>query len=667
MKAQEHPQIAALKKFARSGDRSHSPFFTGREEILSLVTEHCQEALELAREGKALQGNTILLQGAPGAGKTAILTELKTRFEKDESLPAPLMISANDTPDPDEILRRIARKAGREMPRKAEKERKRTLGGKAHVRGNIGILRARAKIQARTRKGRRVDEHVKTPGLTGIGEAMPREQWTRPMCLMIDEIQRIKHKSGRARQLIQDLQDNVAGLPIVPLYSGLTNAREILGRMDMYPLAEDLVHKVDRMRPAEAKATVRKMLAHFAADCTGADANDWADMLSEDSDLWPQHLHNGLRALAEELAAKDRKLADVDRQIVLDRSRSHRIRSYQGRATDKMRQSRFIIRRIMDMLSSGPVDVSKVVEEVESCSRSRNLGWRMPENSQGETMDSEEFLGYLMGKGALFKDRDNKCLSPIPSFSWFLQQRGALDTELHDAAFSLDMEKAKELLAEGDVDPCARNSVGDTPLHVAARRGCSDIAEALAKKADRTDGWVNIRNENGATPLHEAAKRGDVRTARLLVEQGARCGVRELEDGNTPLHEAVKAGATEVAQFLLMHQSADPDIRNFRRETPLHIAASQEDMKTAELLVESRASKEARTLERDGRDRTPFDCAREAGNDELARMLQPSAQGPATDSGTPGLLRRFGKMLGIRRRQEPVPGAVPGHRKSRSS
>jgi len=53
MKAQEHPQIAALKKFARSGDRSHSPFFTGREEILSLVTEHCQEALELAREGKA--------------------------------------------------------------------------------------------------------------------------------------------------------------------------------------------------------------------------------------------------------------------------------------------------------------------------------------------------------------------------------------------------------------------------------------------------------------------------------------------------------------------------------------------------------------------------------------------------------------------------------------
>ena len=56
----------------------------------------------------------------------------------------------------------------------------------------------------------------------------------------------------------------------------------------------------------------------------------------------------------------------------------------------------------------------------------------------------------------------------------------------------------------------SRVSGGETPLHVAARVGCSDVVELLvAKKAD-----VHAKDGNGETPLHLAAHYGNERWER---------------------------------------------------------------------------------------------------------------------------------------------------------
>lgn len=61
------PDLEALERFAALGDRRSSPFFAGRRPEMEAVERLCAEALAVARRGGAMEGATLLFQGAPGA------------------------------------------------------------------------------------------------------------------------------------------------------------------------------------------------------------------------------------------------------------------------------------------------------------------------------------------------------------------------------------------------------------------------------------------------------------------------------------------------------------------------------------------------------------------------------------------------------------------------
>ena len=67
---------------------------------------------------------------------------------------------------------------------------------------------------------------------------------------------------------------------------------------------------------------------------------------------------------------------------------------------------------------------------------------------------------------------------------------------------------------------------GDTPLHVAAIRNDTAIAEELIKAgAD-----VNARGEHGYTPLHEAFEQNRPEMVSLLMAHGADVSIRNDDD-----------------------------------------------------------------------------------------------------------------------------------------
>ena len=119
-----------------------------------------------------------------------------------------------------------------------------------------------------------------------------------------------------------------------------------------------------------------------------------------------------------------------------------------------------------------------------------------------------------------------------------------------------------------------RNSV--TPLHIAARRGQTDICETLINSGAA----VNLRDEHGHTSVHHAVRAGNIETADWLIKQGADMSpvylaayrgnlskIKTLlaggplagekdETGFTALHAAAAGGHRDVVEYLIS-QGAD--------------------------------------------------------------------------------------------------------------
>ena len=73
-----------LEQFAGATDREHPPVFVGRQEIIQTIRNDLQRRIQNWRAGKkrAWDSGTFLLQGAPGAGKTALLFHLEETLPK---------------------------------------------------------------------------------------------------------------------------------------------------------------------------------------------------------------------------------------------------------------------------------------------------------------------------------------------------------------------------------------------------------------------------------------------------------------------------------------------------------------------------------------------------------------------------------------------------------
>jgi ankyrin repeat protein len=155
----------------------------------------------------------------------------------------------------------------------------------------------------------------------------------------------------------------------------------------------------------------------------------------------------------------------------------------------------------------------------------------------------------------------------------------ALCSQIHDAAWKGDLEKAKALLNDNpSLISCSSNDWKQLkPIHSAVLGGHKEVVEfLLAKKAN-----VNERTKYGATPLHMASNgaddghvvnsAGNKDMAELLLKHGADInGITDpvSDDGSTPLHWAAYAGDKEMVKFLLLNK-ANVNAKNGQGQTPL--------------------------------------------------------------------------------------------------
>eukprot|EP00035_Acanthoeca_spectabilis_P000350 m.72746 g.72746 ORF g.72746 m.72746 type:complete len:447 (-) comp10152_c0_seq1:23-1363(-) len=162
-------------------------------------------------------------------------------------------------------------------------------------------------------------------------------------------------------------------------------------------------------------------------------------------------------------------------------------------------------------------------------------------------------------------------------------------TQLHVAAESGDIAKAKDLLASG-VNLDDRDDGDQTALHRAAGFGHASVVAFLLD----SNGKVDDADESGSTPLHLASWRGQVDVVNLLVDRGAEINARGMY-GDTALHLASSYGQ-EGACAALIQRNANINARDNGGKTPLDWALEASQSVTASLLqskggVESEPSK----------------------------------------------------------------------------
>jgi len=156
------------------------------------------------------------------------------------------------------------------------------------------------------------------------------------------------------------------------------------------------------------------------------------------------------------------------------------------------------------------------------------------------------------------------------------------------------------------------DSLGETPLHVAAMRGYRGIASLLLENGAN----LNAGDVRGLTPVHMAAWRGNRDMVDLLLNHGADMNARD-KDGLTPMHTAALDGRKEIVA-LLIGKGADVNVKSNKSLTPLHVAALSGNRETVALLIDKGADVNARSA--DGL--TPLDIASQQDHQEVALLLK---------------------------------------------
>ncbi|MCY4274651.1 MAG: ATP-binding protein [Gammaproteobacteria bacterium] len=423
---------SVLRQFIDEGEKRAPPVFVGRDDILDDILSISKRSWKPGawfREGNhGIAGNTRIVHGAPGAGKSSVLRKLRD-WEMTPSValglsrikPRVLLLNSALIARPLDILKPLASLiCKRKAPDFVERyERSLSLGVNL---GNAGIT-----MQRQTRS-------YQNPSLTGIVDFqhwidfLPKlSRLKSPVIIAIDEAQRFNHDaSSPVAQVLQALHDNAWNLPLTLVLAGLGDTLDKSRKMQL--TGGTKLHEVGCLSFKQKQQVMQGFCQTFGINAEGFENR--LVTYAEPSEDWPRHLHFAQAILGQELLKNHGDIRALDWILLDEEFRKSRIRYYQSQQSNPMRSLLSLMATVMEQFKTD-MKLEDIKELIEGNVKSQ-AGFDLENSLLEGRRDAYELIRHLVHQGALQEAESGIFYSPIPSFRSFLIEQGNVDSKVEN-------------------------------------------------------------------------------------------------------------------------------------------------------------------------------------------------------------------------------------------
>ena len=410
----------ALKYFAGLTDREASPFFGGRTDEIATV-EH---ALKRIRE-KALEnhlcpadGETILFQGAPGAGKSALLYHLAKVWRSSERN-APVVVNTALTHYVEErrLALHIAEAVDPAIAASFRRSETTHSSSRTDIGGGVpGVFTGSGSAES----GRQAANAPAEISLDAVKRALSDSK--RPVVLILDEAQGLEvYDVKSVLPLITRLHTGDHGGPFLTVFAGLAYSNAVLQKFGISRFSQGHEITLSALASEEATEIVLRMLAEYRVRGDTELRSQWANALARESCGWPQHLHVAMQALASQLPAATTpgSLEPVDSQFgsaVLKASAQGREQYCERRIDEKLVVALDLVAETLRRIGSGAFR-SEVIAHIRETAQPGHGNKSLPKGH-----DAEMFLDRMIRRGVLQHASGHKLVCPIPSLQNYIER-----------------------------------------------------------------------------------------------------------------------------------------------------------------------------------------------------------------------------------------------------
>ena len=414
----DHFKRSALQRFIHLREKSPPPVFVGRQAVIHDIL---MIANQTRQEKTGIPGNTTVITGAPGAGKSSVLGEIHHR-SSDENHVRVFYASESDVIQNLPMVLQSIAYAGMATP---AGWRKALVRFGHHWASHLPTVSG----FGMTVDLKRLFTSPPPKNLREIATRYPREMWTSVVILAVDEVQRLPPDQERDHALfLRNIHDAATGLPLTLVLAGLGDTHDRLRSMGLthgiQPSALGCFSRNELDELTEA------WCEHFGIQI--GSCRSQIDDLMAPTDGWPRHVHWAQQALAEALlfpgidGHADRI---TDWSAVQRRSDTLRYGYYAAQYSRAMVASRTLVGRVMRDVARADrtgnrLTLGQVVDAVDTYNGAQpGSEWTLPDD-----MTARSYVIHLIHCGALEETPQTGTLScPIPSFQNYILRRGGID------------------------------------------------------------------------------------------------------------------------------------------------------------------------------------------------------------------------------------------------
>lgn len=368
----------SVKTIPRVRERGPAKYFHGRENVRTFFAQLRTDAIQ------DRAGTIFLIQGAPGAGKTALLHQCAVEANLDGWLVAKIYNQALHNPAI------MAQNAGE--PYIARKERVTTLDAKVIARETTTEL----------------------AGAAAVPQVLKELTPDTGLLLILDEAQTIGDLAKRpygpsVTTTLNAIHNGDLDRPVILLAGGLGISQKAFGDLGISRFDGGCIVNLGRLSEAAECAVIRDWL--LKDGMANGDVKPWTSAITAESHGWPQHIMCFAQPAAWTVRNSNGELTEHGLAYTLAKGREGKIEYYRARTNDVSEATCVTLASLLSSLSAdSELDERAITEALKV----------------GQTLENAKTeFDTLLHKGMIAKTPNGKYTVPIPSMrDWLIKQFG---------------------------------------------------------------------------------------------------------------------------------------------------------------------------------------------------------------------------------------------------